>query len=115
MSRGFPFTSTGTPTVTGDAVVGETLTVDPGEWVAGDADVSWSYQWLVRGKPVKGGTGDTYVVRSKDVGRQISVRVTGSAPTFLSTTVTSSPTGAVSRGFTKPKNEVARLGAATVL
>ena len=100
------FRSTETPTITGSAVVGETLTVDPGVWVAGDAEVSYSYQWLVNGKPIRRANDSTYVVGSSDAGKRISVRVTGSAPSFLSSTVTSSPTGAVLPAFRLAANRV---------
>ena len=93
VSRGFPFTSTEVPTVTGDAVVGQTLTAVVGDWTP--AVTSASYQWLLNGKPIKRATGDTYVVGSKDAGRQLSVRVTGSRASYVSTVRESTRTSTV--------------------
>ena len=91
------FRSTSVPTVNGLAVVGQTLEVDEGEWVAGDAEVSFSYQWLANGKAIKRATGPTYVPTSKDSGKRISVRVTGSAPSYVTTSEVSTAADAVSR------------------
>ena len=91
------FRSTSVPTVNGLAVVGQTLEVDEGEWIAGDAEVSFSYQWFANGKAIKRATGPTYVPTSKDSGKRISVRVTGSAPSYVTTSKVSTATDAVSR------------------
>lgn len=85
----FGFDSTSVPMISGSAVVGQTLTANVSTW---SPAASFSYQWLLNGKPIKRATGSTYVVGSKNVGRVISVRVTGSAPSYLPTTVTSQQT-----------------------
>jgi hypothetical protein len=81
--------------INGSSVVGQTLLADPGNW--GAEAVSFSYQWLSNGKPIKRATRLTYVVQRQDVGKRISVRVTGSAPSHLSVTATSNQTEPVSR------------------
>ena len=88
--RGFSFSATQTPTVDGFAVVGQTLTASVADWTP--VTTSLSYQWLLNGKPIKGATGSTYVVGSRDAKKRIAVRVTGSKTSFLATTVTSAPT-----------------------
>ena len=90
---GFPFDVSPVPTITGDAVVGQTLTASPGEWTPEPTTVA--YQWLLNGKPIKRATGDTYVVGSKDAGRQLSVRVTGSRASYVSTVRESTRTSTV--------------------
>jgi hypothetical protein len=56
-----------------------------------------AYQWLANGAVIRGATGSTYVVGSRDVGRQISVRVTGSKVSYVSTVRESTRTSAVTR------------------
>ncbi|WP_159449600.1 excalibur calcium-binding domain-containing protein [Demequina sp. NBRC 110057] len=83
-----------TPTLTGTAKVGNTLTVKRGTW--GPGTVSTKVQWYVNGKAVSGATGSTFRVRPTDAYRSISVKVTGSKPGYFTTSRTSSskkPTG----------------------
>lgn len=85
----------GAPTVTGAAIVGQTLSSTNGTWIN---VVSFSYQWLrcARGDctPISGATQATYVVAQADVGSWLEVRVT--AGSSVGTTVaTSSGTNAV--------------------
>ena len=81
-----------TPTIGGTARVGSTLTAYTGTWTAGAA---FRYQWLANGVPLSGATAGTLALASKHVGQKIAVRVTGSKPGYLATTVTSRPTSAV--------------------
>ena len=66
------------PRVVGRAVVGRTLTADPGTFTPSDAVVR--YTWLRSGEPLDGVTGPRYVVRRGDVGHRLSVRVSLAAP-----------------------------------
>jgi surface protein len=91
--RGFSFDSTPVPTIVGAAVVGQTLTASVADW--DPVPDSYSYQWLLRGKPIKRATDETYVVGSKDVGKPISVRVTGSRASYVSSVRESTRTSAV--------------------
>lgn len=81
---------TAVPENTGTAKVGYTLTAVPGVWTAGTA---FSYQWLRNGTPITGATKATYKPVAVDVGRQISVRVTGKKIGHESAVVTSKVTG----------------------
>ena len=49
----------GTPTITGTAIVGSTLTALPGTWVP--ADAAFGYVWKADGTPIAGATSSTYV------------------------------------------------------
>jgi hypothetical protein len=98
VSAGQAFDSASTPTVTGTAAVGQMLTstVNP-LWSAHTLTVMYSYQWLRSGKPIKGATNHYYWLTSKDAGKTVSVRWTGSAPTHLTTSRTSTSTAIVTR------------------
>jgi hypothetical protein len=54
-----------------------------------------SYQWLRNGSVVSGATGKTFTLSASDVGRNISVRVTGTKSGYSSATQTSAETIAV--------------------
>src|SRR4051794_36636755 len=72
--------STARPTVSGDAIVGHTLTVDNGTWSA--APTSFRYQWIQCDRfgagcvGIPGATGKTYDVRFADVSGTLRVVVT---------------------------------------
>jgi Ca2+-binding RTX toxin-like protein len=77
--------TTAAPTISGNAVNNQTLTVNPGASTGGS---STSYQWLrcdAAGAcvPIPGATGTTYALTEADIGRTIRVRqtVTGSGGT----------------------------------
>lgn len=67
------------PSISGDAVVGSTLTADPGTW---SGSPTFTYQWLQCDQfgsgctPVTGATGKTYGVRLSDVSGTLRVDVT---------------------------------------
>ncbi|MDR2996666.1 MAG: hypothetical protein LBU78_00940, partial [Microbacterium sp.] len=82
-----------TPTISGTTRVGSTLTARPGSWTAGTA---FGYQWLANGSNISGATGATLALSSAMVGKQISVRVTGSQSGYASKAVTSAKTAKVS-------------------
>ncbi|WP_121254547.1 PD40 domain-containing protein [Nocardioides ferulae] len=68
------FTLDRTPSVTGTAKVGKTLTADAGAWTPAPTGVA--YRWLRDGKAVKGATGKSYRLVKADRGHRVSVRVT---------------------------------------
>ena len=76
-------TPTTLPSITGVAAAKETLTANPGVW-PGSGNKSYAYQWFVNGEAVAKETGSKYVVRTRDAGLPVSVRVTmsvtGAAP-----------------------------------
>ncbi|WP_182524050.1 Ig-like domain repeat protein [Nocardioides dongkuii] len=69
------------PSVTGDPVPGAVLTADPGTWDIATAVPE--FQWYVGGEPVAGATARTYQVKPRDVGSDIYLGVTLSAPDYL--------------------------------
>jgi hypothetical protein len=80
---------TGNVTIGNAAKIGETLTAKTsGDWT--DA-VSFSYQWLRDGKPIKGATKDHYKVTKADAGSKLSVKVTGHKDGFADKSETSEP------------------------
>ena len=86
--------STGSPTVSGTAKVGETLTAAPGTW--GPATVALTFQWLRNGSAISGATQATYVLSAGDVGATVSITVTGTKPGYNPASATSTSTQSVS-------------------
>jgi Domain of unknown function (DUF2341) len=78
----------GSPTISGSAAVGSTLSASGGNWSPTPALVG--YQWLRDGQPIAGATGSTYAVTAGDGGHQISVVVRASAPGIETASATSS-------------------------
>ncbi len=89
-----PITNTSPPTVTGDAVVGGTLTATTGSWQPGTG-FSYEYEWLADDEPIAGATGSQYQPGSADLGKAISVRVTASRGSEPPAGATSAPTAPV--------------------
>lgn len=69
-------TSTPTPTLSGTAQVGRTLTADPGDW--GPGTVHLTYRWYRSGAVISGADDPDYDVVAADLGETIKVRVSGS-------------------------------------
>lgn len=65
--------NTALPTISGTAVVGDTLTAAPGTWTNSP---TYAYQWTNDGKPISGATASTYVLQSTDNGATVAVSVT---------------------------------------
>ena len=84
------------PTITGTAKVGETLTAASGDWAP--APVELSYQWLVGGDTVEGATDTTFRPRLADVGKTVTVEVTGKKDGYTTATETSTATDKVAPG-----------------
>jgi alpha-tubulin suppressor-like RCC1 family protein len=59
------------------------------------APVTLTYQWLRSGKAIAGATSDTYQVQAEDVGKKLSVKVTGTKTGYKSASKTSSKTKTV--------------------
>ncbi|MGB3763802.1 MAG: family 43 glycosylhydrolase, partial [Ornithinimicrobium sp.] len=83
-----------TPTITGDAATGHTLTADTGDW--GEA-AELTYQWFLDDEPVQGATDATFEVRPPMVGSRITVTVTGTTDGADPVSLTSEPTARVAR------------------
>ncbi|MDY0912829.1 hypothetical protein [Rathayibacter festucae] len=76
-----------TPTISGSATAGDTLTAVPGTW--GPSPVALSYQWLSNGSPISDATGPQYVVSQWDLGNAITVQVTGTKAGYATAARTS--------------------------
>jgi hypothetical protein len=87
------FTATPKPTITGTAKVGVALTAVPGTWApsTGAAPITFTYQWKRDGTNITGATAATYTPVAADLGKPISVSVTGAKTGFNSDTQTSDP------------------------
>jgi hypothetical protein len=81
------------PKVKGKARVGKKLRALAGSWTP--SSVTYRYQWLANGKPIKGATTSRLTVGRKQLNRKLSVRVTATAPDGRATTVTSPVTAKV--------------------
>ncbi|WP_377321049.1 hypothetical protein ACFJIY_18260 [Pimelobacter simplex] len=86
-----------TPTISGDVVVGGTLTANAGAW--GPTGVALTYQWLRDDAPIGGATAPTYVLTDADAGKAVTVKVTGTLSGYVTTSRTSLAAGAVLAPF----------------
>jgi murein DD-endopeptidase MepM/ murein hydrolase activator NlpD len=92
---GLTLSPTPTPTISGTARVGRTLTAVPGTW--GPAPVTLTYQWYRGSSAISGATSQTYVIKSGDRGYRLKVVVTGSKPGYTTVKKTSASTSTVKR------------------
>ncbi|WP_353827763.1 carboxypeptidase regulatory-like domain-containing protein [Agromyces sp. SYSU T0242] len=83
------------PTLSGSAVVGSTLRA---EVTSDTPKTTFAYEWLADGAPVPGVVESTLPIGPELVGRAVSVRVTASAPEYVSTTSETPSTGPVALG-----------------
>jgi hypothetical protein len=96
-----------TPSITGSATKGSTLTATSGSW-AGTSPISFEFRWLRCDNggdnciTISGATEQTYVLVSGDVGKRIRIRVTATNADGTAT-VLSDPT-AVVQDSSKPGN-----------
>ncbi|MCU1481530.1 MAG: conserved secreted protein [Subtercola sp.] len=92
------FTSAATPTISGTAVLGATLSTSVNAWLP--TPTSWKYQWMRGIVPIPNATQPTYVLTVADVGQKISVAGTGSKSGLSTLTKTSLPTAPVVQNLT---------------
>jgi hypothetical protein len=104
------FTKVYTPTISGTAKVGKTLTASVRTW---SPKASFSYEWLRNGTVISGATGRTYKLAASDAAGTITVRVTGNRSGYTVTAKTSKPTKKVALG-TLSKGKVTVTGARRV-
>jgi hypothetical protein len=64
--------------VQGTAAVGVPIFCTQGTW-SGDGSFSYGYQWLRDGAPIAGASNPTYTIVMRDLGKQLSCRVTATA------------------------------------
>lgn len=72
---------TATPTINGTPAIGSTLTVSAGEW--GPSPVTFRYQWYSSEVAIPKANASTYTTSSKDLGKEVTVRVVGSKPGYV--------------------------------
>ena len=89
--------ATGLPTISGTAMVGETLTADTSAIADADGldDAVFGYQWLADGSDISGATDSTYMLASADRGKIITARVSFTDDEGYQETLTSTATSAV--------------------
>ncbi|QUC00041.1 hypothetical protein [Cellulosimicrobium cellulans] len=83
------------PTVVGTARVGATLAASPGTW---SPAATLAYQWHRGATAIAGATSSSYVLTPADLGHQVAVVVTGTAPGYAPREVASAPTAKVTAG-----------------
>ena len=88
--------ATPTPTVTGQAVVGQSLTAVPGTW--SPAPVTLTYQWFRGATAIPAATGASYAVQVTDLGAKLTVTVSGWKTGYHAVGKTSGTTAAVAPG-----------------
>ncbi|MEZ3159268.1 carboxypeptidase regulatory-like domain-containing protein [Microbacterium sp. BWT-B31] len=81
------------PIISGDTAAGSVLTASAG--VVNTDLVTLAYHWAVAGTPVPGATGQTFVPGATEVGKTVTVTVTGSTPGLPSRSATSTPFGPI--------------------
>lgn len=86
----------GNPTLAGNAVVGSTLTADPGTWSA--APDSFSYQWAANGTVISGATQNRFALTAAQLGATVTVTVTGHFSGRPETSATSAPSASITPG-----------------
>ncbi|MFC5928135.1 CAP domain-containing protein [Cryobacterium melibiosiphilum] len=86
-------TATPTPTVSGSALLGRTLTANAGAW--GPAPVTLGFQWTSSGVKIPGATAPTYVPVAADLGKRLAVTVTGTKAGYTTVAKASAGTAAV--------------------
>ena len=87
------FTSADAPVISGSAVVGQVLTANVNSWTP--AVDSLSYSWMRDGVAIRGATAGTYQVRAVDVGKAITVRISGRKTAYATTVRVSASTALV--------------------
>jgi len=84
-------------TIAGDSKrVGGTLTAISGIWAPGP--IALSYQWYRGGKAITGAKSLTYLLTSKDLGKKITVKITGTKAGYTTVAKVSKATAKIARG-----------------
>jgi hypothetical protein len=90
-----------TPTISGVAMTGITLTADAGNWTP--SDTALTYLWTRVGTPVVNvSSNQDYTPTAQDVGHTLTVTVTGADLGYANASVTSDPTAIVQEGILTP-------------
>lgn len=81
------FVTGSTPTITGTARVGSTVTAASADWTPGTA--TKTYKWYLAGTAVSGATSSTYALPSSAAGKKLSVMVTAKQAGYTTLSKTS--------------------------
>jgi surface antigen len=98
------------PEVTGEAQVGQSLSVTPGEWNPAADEVR--YQWRASGVPIRGATDDTLVLGPELLGKVVTVAVTAVKAGYPSVTTATGTETPVAPGTLELAGEPTVVGAA---
>lgn len=93
-------TNTRAPSISGTAMVGETLTASPGTW--SPTPSSFTYSWLANGQPIAGATSASYTPVEADVAKVLTVQVTAQLAGYTPATKQSAGSQPVSLDGTDP-------------
>jgi hypothetical protein len=100
-----------TPTISGTAKVGKVLIAKTGTW---ESAATLTYQWYAGGKAISGATKSKFTPKVAQLGKAITVKVTGEKTGYTKKSITSKATAKVVSDFTKsatPKiNGTAKVG-----
>ncbi|MFF2387523.1 hypothetical protein ACFVTH_01725, partial [Agromyces sp. NPDC058104] len=99
--------TTGTPTISGTAAVGSTLTANTGTWTTGTA---FTYQWYASGAAITGATASTFKLTSAQAGKAITVAVKGTLSGYATVSKTSAATAKVATTGTPTISGTAAVG-----
>jgi hypothetical protein len=80
-------TSTKTPSVSGTARVGSTVTASPGSWTP--SGTTYAYQWLANGAKIAGATSQSLLIPGSVADDKLSVKVTASKTGYANAAATS--------------------------
>lgn len=86
-----------TPRISGTTRVGSRLTASAATWYP--SGVALKYQWLRNGAAISRATASTYALTPSDLGKRISVRVTGSKTGLPTVAKTSASTAIIAKGI----------------
>jgi hypothetical protein len=92
------FSTASIPTISGTVRVGKTLTANAGAWTPSP---TLRYQWYANGATIKNATAKTFKLTTAQLGKKISVKVTGTKSGYTTTAKTSRQTAKVTATFTK--------------
>jgi hypothetical protein len=90
-------TVTRAPAINGTTTVGQTVTLDHGDWNL-PPNAKFSYQWMRDGSAVSGRTSGAYALGTADAGKRLTVVVTVTALGYNTATATTSPTAPIGKG-----------------
>ena len=105
--------ATGQPSISGTALVGQTLTADTTGIADDDGldNVIFSYQWMADDANIQGATGSTYTLADRDKGKTIKVRVSFTDDANHEESLPSAATDAVAALPGKPQSLVGKATA----